>query len=123
MNGKDVSDSQLAIEYLEKELEKSLNDHLKPEASSYSAVSLHFQLIVHLFSFSGGGRGEGVPGHAGRPLRLVPRHRQARLWTGKGEEGYKKSLSFTKHIVLEGIRHQCCWATISIYCVLRLMKL
>ena len=40
MNGKDVSDSQLAIEYLEKELEKSLNDHLKPEVRSF----------VHLFS-------------------------------------------------------------------------
>ena len=57
---------------------------------TYSAVCLHFQLIVYLFTFSGGGRGEGVPGHAGRPLRLVPRHRQARLRTGKGEEGYHK---------------------------------
>ena len=44
VNGKDVSDSQLAIEYLEKELEKSLNDHLKPEVRSPT------QLFVYIFS-------------------------------------------------------------------------
>jgi len=43
VNGKDVSDSQLAIEYLEKELEKSLNDHLKPEEA---AVARAFQVTL-----------------------------------------------------------------------------
>ena len=43
MNGKDVSDSQLAIEYLDKEPEKSFNDHLKPEVRS---------LFTCLFTFS-----------------------------------------------------------------------
>jgi len=43
VNGKDVSDSQLAIEYLEKELEKSLNDHLTPE---HAAVARAFQVTL-----------------------------------------------------------------------------
>ena len=38
-----MSDSQLAIEYLEKELEKSLNDHLSPE---HKAVARAFQVTL-----------------------------------------------------------------------------
>jgi len=43
INGKDVSDSQLGIEYIEKELEKSLNDHLTPEQA---AVARAFQVTL-----------------------------------------------------------------------------
>ena len=43
VNGKDVSDSQLGIEYIEKELEKSLNDHLTPE---HAAVARAFQVTL-----------------------------------------------------------------------------
>ena len=43
VNDKDVSDSQLAIEYLEKLLEKSLNDHLTAEQA---AVARAFQVML-----------------------------------------------------------------------------
>ena len=38
-----MSDSQLGIEYIEKELEKSLNDHLTPEQA---AVARAFQVTL-----------------------------------------------------------------------------
>ena len=43
INGKDVSDSQLGIEYIEKELEKSLNEHLTPEQA---AIARAFQVTL-----------------------------------------------------------------------------